>query len=181
MISCHVQVCLWTCSTSQRTKREKKTPTSGRCFWKHSYWYDTTNTHSRNTHAYAHAPLLTSLLFVCVVQLTATKAGRTTLRDKNVYPIIREFHRWRKTPRRSRLVVYLIHMTTSLLVQVLIGDEPEQGMENLMQVEIPEDVKEKLKEADIREQQDLIECSPELWTKCLLNCPQHGRFELLIL
>lgn len=40
-------------------------------------------------------------------------------------------------------------------IQVLIGDEPEQGMENLMEVEIPEDVEEKLTEADIREQQEL--------------------------
>lgn len=40
-------------------------------------------------------------------------------------------------------------------IQVLIGDEPEQGMENLMEVEIPEDVEEKLTDADIREQQEL--------------------------
>lgn len=42
-------------------------------------------------------------------------------------------------------------------VQVLIGDEPEQGMENLMELEIPEDVEEKLTEADIREEQELEE------------------------
>lgn len=35
--------------------------------------------------------------------------------------------------------------------QVLIGDEPEQGMENLMEVEIPLDVEEKLNEADQEE------------------------------
>lgn len=40
-------------------------------------------------------------------------------------------------------------------LQVLIGDEPEQGMENLMEVEIPEDVEEKLKEADAKEQEEL--------------------------
>ena len=42
-------------------------------------------------------------------------------------------------------------------LQVLIGDEPEAGMENLMEVEIPEDVEEKLKEAQIKEEQELEE------------------------
>lgn len=40
---------------------------------------------------------------------------------------------------------------------MLIGDEPEQGMENLMEVAIPEDVEAKLKEADAKEQQELEE------------------------
>lgn len=43
----------------------------------------------------------------------------------------------------------------SYLTQVLIGDEPEEGMENLMEVEIPQDVEEKLKEADAKEQEEL--------------------------
>lgn len=38
-----------------------------------------------------------------------------------------------------------------LCFQVLIGDEPEQGMENLMEVEIPRDVEEKLNKADQEE------------------------------
>lgn len=38
---------------------------------------------------------------------------------------------------------------------MLIGDEPERGMENLMEVEIPEDVEEKLKEADSKEEEEL--------------------------
>lgn len=46
-------------------------------------------------------------------------------------------------------------LPSSLSLQVLIGDEPEQGMENLMEVEIPEDVEEKLKEVDSKEQQEL--------------------------
>lgn len=40
---------------------------------------------------------------------------------------------------------------------MLIGDEPEQGMENLMEVEIPQDVEKKLTEADNQEQQELKE------------------------
>lgn len=45
--------------------------------------------------------------------------------------------------------------STAPCFQVLIGDEPEQGMENLMEVEIPQDVEEKLKEADAKEQEEL--------------------------
>lgn len=39
--------------------------------------------------------------------------------------------------------------------QVLIGDEPEEGMENLMEVKIPEDVEQKLKEMDAKEQEEM--------------------------
>lgn len=38
---------------------------------------------------------------------------------------------------------------------MLIGDEPEQGMENLMEVEIPLDVEEEFKQADIKEEEEL--------------------------
>ncbi|TMS19418.1 Protein HGH1-like protein [Larimichthys crocea] len=60
---------------------------------------------------------------------------------------MREFHNWEKD----------VHVTAACekLVQVLIGDEPEQGMENLMELEIPEDVEEKLKVADAKEEQEL--------------------------
>ncbi|XP_018541940.1 protein HGH1 homolog [Lates calcarifer] len=97
-------------------------------------------------------PDIRKMLLETLLLLTATKAGRQTLKDKNVYPIMREFHRWEKD----------VHVTAACekLVQVLIGDEPEQGMENLMEVEIPEDVEEKLKEADAKEQQEL-EKEPE--------------------
>uniref|UniRef100_A0A669F7D0 Protein HGH1 homolog n=1 Tax=Oreochromis niloticus TaxID=8128 RepID=A0A669F7D0_ORENI len=83
-------------------------------------------------------PDIRKMLLETLLLLTATKAGRQTLKEKNVYPIMREFHRWEKDA----------HVTAACekLVQVLIGDEPEEGMENLMEVEIPQDVEEKLKE-----------------------------------
>nr|XP_020466837.1 protein HGH1 homolog [Monopterus albus] len=92
-------------------------------------------------------PDIRKMLLETLLLLTATKAGRQTLKEKNVYPIMREFHSWEKDA----------HVTAACekLVQVLIGDEPEQGMENLMEVEIPEDVEEKLKKADTKEQQEL--------------------------
>ncbi|KAF3690254.1 Protein HGH1 -like protein [Channa argus] len=92
-------------------------------------------------------PDIRKMLLETLLLLTATKAGRQTLKEKNAYPILREFHRWEKD----------VHVTAACekLVQVLIGDEPEEGMENLMEVEIPEDVKEKLKDADAKEQEEL--------------------------
>ncbi|TDH13640.1 hypothetical protein EPR50_G00035120 [Perca flavescens] len=92
-------------------------------------------------------PDIRKMLLETLLLLTATGAGRNTLKEKNVYYIMREFHRWEKD----------VHVTAACekLVEVLIGDEPEQGMENLLEVEIPEDVEVKLKEADIKEQQEL--------------------------
>ncbi|KAM8916746.1 protein HGH1 homolog [Spinachia spinachia] len=92
-------------------------------------------------------PDIRKMLLETLLLLTATAGGRNTLKDKSVYPIMREFHRWEKD----------VHVTAACekLVQVLIGDEPDQGMENLMEVDIPEDVEVKLKEADVKEQQDL--------------------------
>ncbi|XP_013870774.1 protein HGH1 homolog [Austrofundulus limnaeus] len=94
-------------------------------------------------------PDIRKMLLETLLLLTATRSGRQTLKEKNVYPIMREFHRWEKDAH--------VRAACEKLVQVLIGDEPEQGMENLMEVEIPEDVEEKLKEADSREQEELQE------------------------
>ncbi|XP_019952049.2 protein HGH1 homolog [Paralichthys olivaceus] len=94
-------------------------------------------------------PDIRKMLLETLLLLTATKDGRQTLKEKNVYPIMREYHRWEKDVH--------IAATAEKLIQVLIGDEPETGMENLMEVEIPEDVEEKLKKAYIQEQQELEE------------------------
>lgn len=92
-------------------------------------------------------PDIRKMLLETLLLLTATKPGRQTLKNKNAYPIIRELHGWEKDAH--------VVAACEKLVQVLIGDEPEQGMENLMEVEIPDDVEEKLKEADIKEQEQL--------------------------
>ncbi|XP_060925642.1 protein HGH1 homolog [Limanda limanda] len=89
------------------------------------------------------------MLLETLLLLTATKDGRLTLREKNVYPIMREYHKWEKDVH--------IAATIEKVIQVLIGDEPETGMENLMELEIPEDVEKKLKEAEVKEQQELEE------------------------
>lgn len=92
-------------------------------------------------------PDIRKMLLESLFLLTATVSGRQMLKEKNVYPIMREFHKWEKD----------VHVGASCekLIQVLIGDEPEQGMENLMEVAIPEDVEEKLVRASIQEQEEL--------------------------
>lgn len=40
---------------------------------------------------------------------------------------------------------------------MLIGDEPEAGMENLLEVQVPEDVERQLQELDQQEQQELAQ------------------------
>ncbi|TRY87367.1 hypothetical protein DNTS_003940 [Danionella cerebrum] len=108
------------------------------------------------------APIFISLhsdyfLLFSLSQLTATKAGREIMKSKNVYPIMREFHKWEKDPE--------VISACEKLVQVLIGDEPERGMENLMEVEIPKDVEEKLKELDAKEQEQIDKEKEELEKK----------------
>ncbi|KAK5871978.1 hypothetical protein PBY51_012715 [Eleginops maclovinus] len=92
-------------------------------------------------------PDIRKMLLETLLLLTATKAGRDIFEKKSVYPIMREFHQWEKD----------VHVLAACekLVQVLIGDEPETGMENLLDLEIPEDVEEKLTKADAKEQEEL--------------------------
>ncbi|XP_076028121.1 protein HGH1 homolog [Genypterus blacodes] len=91
-------------------------------------------------------PDIRKMLLETLLLLTATKAGRQSLKQKQVYPIIRELHLWEKEES--------VGSACERLVQVLIGDEPEQGMENLLTVQIPKDVEEKLMEADAKEEQE---------------------------
>lgn len=87
---------------------------------------------------------------------------------------MREFHKWEEelpvqaaceklVQVRSQvealllLLIALRTRTYCLLLgwQVLIGDEPEQGMENLMEVAIPLDVEEELSKADSGDREEL--------------------------
>lgn len=74
------------------------------------------------------------------MQLCATKVCRQFVKDKNTYVIIRELHKWEKSP--------VVLAAIENLVYVLIADEPEEGMENLETVVIPEDIEEKLAQLD---------------------------------
>lgn len=52
---------------------------------------------------------------------------------------------------------------------MLIGDEPEQGMENLLEVQVPEDVERRLQQLDHQEQE---QCQQELLERDLAPGPQ---------
>ncbi|KAK1173074.1 hypothetical protein AOXY_G3107 [Acipenser oxyrinchus oxyrinchus] len=99
-------------------------------------------------------PDIRNMLIETMLLLTSTKAGRQILKKKNVYPIMREFHKWEKEPD--------VIVSCEKLVQVLIGDEPETGMENLMEVNIPEDVEKKFQALDAEEQKQIEKEREEL-------------------
>ncbi|NWU32712.1 HGH1 protein, partial [Dyaphorophyia castanea] len=69
-------------------------------------------------------------------QLAATKAGRSHLRSRGCYPVLRELHAWEKDPE--------VLSACLKLIQVVIGDEPEAGMENLLEVEVPAELERRL-------------------------------------
>ncbi|XP_010889861.1 protein HGH1 homolog [Esox lucius] len=92
-------------------------------------------------------PDIRKMLIETLILLTATKVGRQILKTKNVYAIMREFHNWEKEPH--------VVAACEKLIQALIGDEPEPGMENLLEVEIPNDVEVKLKDMEAKELEQL--------------------------
>ncbi|NWT07310.1 HGH1 protein, partial [Mionectes macconnelli] len=79
-------------------------------------------------------------------QLTATKPGRRVVRAKGTYVVLRELHRWERDPE--------VLSTCHKLIQVLIGDEPEPGMENLLEVPVPEEVEQELQRLDREEEEE---------------------------
>ena len=53
---------------------------------------------------------------------------------------MRELHKWEKDEKVCEAI--------EKLVQVLIGDEPEDNMANLHEVEIPDDIKAQFEKSD---------------------------------
>lgn len=58
------------------------------------------------------------------------------VQDKRTYIIMREYHQWEKEPS--------LMQPCEDLIQILIGDEPEPGMENLQEVTIPDKIAKSL-------------------------------------
>ncbi|MBN3303479.1 protein HGH1 homolog [Amia ocellicauda] len=102
-------------------------------------------------------PDIRKMLIETMILLTATKTGRQTLKTKNVYPIMREYHQWEKEPH--------VAASCEKLIQVLIGDEPEPGMENLMELSIPEDIEVKLRDWEAKEREQIERETEELLKK----------------
>ncbi|XP_034980538.2 protein HGH1 homolog [Zootoca vivipara] len=92
-------------------------------------------------------PDIRKMLLEAIMLLTATKPGRRLVREKGTYLILRELHKWEKDPG--------VLAACEKLIQVLIGDEPEAGMENLLEVEIPAEVEEQLQRLDLEEADQL--------------------------
>ncbi|KAM6148276.1 protein HGH1 homolog [Rhynchocyon petersi] len=91
------------------------------------------------------------MLIEAIMLLTATAPGRQQVRDQGAYLILRELHSWEPEPA--------VRVACEKLIQVLIGDEPECGMENLLEVQVPEDVERHLQQLDLQEQEQPV---PEL-------------------
>ncbi|XP_064124286.1 protein HGH1 homolog [Loxodonta africana] len=85
------------------------------------------------------------MLIEAIMLLTATATGRQQVRDQGAYLVLRELHSWEPEPA--------VRVTCEKLIQVLIGDEPERGMENLLEVQVPEDVEWQLQQLDRQEQE----------------------------
>ncbi|XP_049488721.1 protein HGH1 homolog [Panthera uncia] len=85
------------------------------------------------------------MLIEAIMLLTATAPGRQQVRNQGAYLILRELHSWEPEPD--------VRVACEKLIQVLIGDEPEQGMENLLEVQVPEDVEQQLQRLDRQEQE----------------------------
>lgn len=90
-------------------------------------------------------PDIRKMLLEAIMLLTATKAGRHTVREKGTYLVLRELHRWEREPD--------VLAACEKLIQVLIGDEPGPGMENLLEVSIPEEVEQQLQRLDREEEE----------------------------
>ncbi|XP_062614348.1 protein HGH1 homolog [Saccostrea cucullata] len=94
-------------------------------------------------------PQIRCILLQAILKLCATKKGRLFVKEKNTYIIIRELHKWES--QRSNIIPIMN------LIDILIGDEPEEGMENLHQVEIPEHLKEKFTKEDQEDEKEYMQ------------------------
>lgn len=91
-------------------------------------------------------PEIRRMLLETLLLLAAGGRGRAALRSRGCFLVLRALHGWERRPRVRRVCRQLI--------QVLIGDEPEAGMENLLEVTIPEQVQKHLRDLDRQEQQE---------------------------
>jgi hypothetical protein len=84
--------------------------------------------------------LLSRILFF---KTSSKKNCRDIIKKKNAYVIVRELHKWDKDEK--------VIETCEKLVAILIADEPEEYIENLHQVDIPENLSKKFFEYDAKD------------------------------
>ncbi|CAH2014470.1 unnamed protein product [Acanthoscelides obtectus] len=80
-------------------------------------------------------PEIRCILLEAITQLVAKRPNREFIRDKNTYVIMRELHKWEKDDEAKA--------ACENLVDILIRTEEEIGHENLKEVDIPDDLREK--------------------------------------
>ncbi|XP_049621599.1 protein HGH1 homolog [Suncus etruscus] len=83
------------------------------------------------------------MLIEAIMLLTATAPGRKHVKDSGAYLVLRELYNWEPEPD--------VRTACEKLIQVLIGDEPECGLENLLEVQVPEDVERQLQKLDLQD------------------------------
>ncbi|XP_053913721.1 protein HGH1 homolog isoform X5 [Cuculus canorus] len=91
-------------------------------------------------------PDIRKMLLETIMLLSATAVGRGVLRAKGTFPVLRELHRSEQEPR--------VLAACQKLIQVLIGDDPPPGMENLLTVEVPAEVELQLQRLDREEEEE---------------------------
>ncbi|RUS72988.1 hypothetical protein EGW08_019253 [Elysia chlorotica] len=94
-------------------------------------------------------PDLRLALIEAITKLCATKQGRLFIKEKNAYVILRELHKWEKDPHAK--------LACQKLCEMLISDEPEEGMQDLHKVEVSEHLVEKFEKMDTEMLQDFEE------------------------
>ncbi|CAH2286323.1 HGH1 homolog [Pelobates cultripes] len=85
-------------------------------------------------------PDIRKMLIESIQLLCATPEGRRIVKQRGSYLIMRSLHSWETETD--------VRIACEKLVQVLISDEPAPGLENLLEVNIPAEVEEKLKLLD---------------------------------
>ncbi|CRK97286.1 CLUMA_CG010681, isoform A [Clunio marinus] len=85
-------------------------------------------------------PDIRTMLLESLAQLCATKNGRNYLREKGTYEILRELHKFECSAEGDKRCL----RTCEDVVDILIKTEDEIGHDNLKQVEIPQDMIEKI-------------------------------------
>ncbi|XP_076294891.1 protein HGH1 homolog [Lasioglossum baleicum] len=95
------------------------------------------------------------MLLEALAQLCATKQGRQVLREQNTYVILREYHKWEKDES--------VLLACENVVDILIKTEEEMGVDNLKDVEVPEEYTKKFQQMDedIARRADLSTCTKD--------------------
>lgn len=89
-------------------------------------------------------PDLRKILLESLAQLCATRKARDYLRSSGTYEILRELHKWECTEEGDRFAL----LACENVVDILIRTEEEIGEDNLKQLDIPDDVIDKINNMD---------------------------------